>query len=250
MSDPMPSRDTSWPNDTAEPVSAAPKASAWEDALDIFYAPTQVFERRRDGKYWVPFLILVVMTLAVYFLSVQYNEAVADAEFSRAMAKQAANGVKMTAEQQEAAKAFAGKIKGLIVYIIPVGMLLGAWLSGLMIRLLCNLMGGKLDFAQGTTIGVLANFPEMLGKVAVGVQGLFLDTNTVTSKYSFATSAARFLSPDSNTLLLKLGALADPFVIWSAVLLGIGVYVIGRMEKEKAAVLAIIHAVVVALVAR
>lgn len=248
MSDPL--RPAISPLDDAAVAPVAPKTSTWEDALDIFYAPTQVFERRRDGQYWVPLLILVALTMAIYFLSLQYNEAVGDAEFARAMAKQAANGQKLTPEQMEAAKAFAAKIKGLIVYIIPVGMVLGAWLSGLMIRLLCNLMGGRLEFGQATAIGVLANFPELLGKVAVGVQGLFLDTNTVTSKYSFATSAARFLSPDSNTVLLKAAALADPFVIWSAVVLGIGAYVIGRMEKEKAAVLAIIHAVIVAIIAR
>ncbi|MCC7053437.1 MAG: YIP1 family protein [Gemmatimonadaceae bacterium] len=244
MSDPVP-MDT-------QPVQAAPaNAGSWEDALDIFYAPRQVFERRRDGKYWIPLLILCAVSVAIYFLSIQFNEAVADAEFSRAMAEQAAKGgQKMTAEQVAAAKAFAGKFKALVVYILPVMLVISAWVSGVIIMLLGNMMGGKLNFAQGVTVGVLANFPEVLGRAVVGVQGLFLDTATVTSKYAFATSVARFMSADANKFLLKLGALADPFVIWSSVLVGIGVFVIGRVEKEKAAVLAIIHAIGYAIIAR
>ena len=233
------------------PTSVAPGSSTWEDALDIFYAPAQVFNRRRDGKYWIPLLILCALSVAVYFLSIQFNEAVADLEFAKAMKEQAAKGgQKMTAEQLAAGKAFADKIKGLIVYLLPFMLILSAWVGGLVIKLLGNMMGGTLTFSQGVTIGVLANFPELLGRVAVGVQGMFLDVSTVTSKYSFATSVARFLSPDSDKYVLKLASLADPFVIWSAVLIGVGVFVIGRVEKEKAAVLAIIHALGYALLAR
>jgi Yip1 domain len=228
----------------------AAKTGTWEDALDIFYAPIQVFNRRRDGKYWVPLIILCVLSVAIYFLSIQYNEAVADAEFTRAMAQQATKGQKLTPEQLAQGKAFADKIKGLIVYMMPVLLVISAWVSGVILMLLANMMGGKLNFAQGATIGVLANFPEMLGRVVVGIQGMFLDTAAVNSKYAFATSVARFMSPDGNKFLLKLGALADPFVIWSAVLVGVGVFVIGRVEKEKAAVLAIIHAIGFALIAR
>jgi Yip1 domain len=235
-----------------DPTPAAPprQSTAWEDALDIFYAPRAVFERRKDGKYWVALIILSVVGVAIYFLSAQYNDVVADMEFSRAMAEQVKKGVKMTPEAIAQTKAFAEKFKAVLVYMLPIFQVLSAWISGLIIMLLGNMMGGKMNFAQGATIGVLANFPEMLGRIAVGVQGLFLDLNTVTSKYSFATSAARFMAADSNKFLLKLAALADPFVIWSAVLVGVGAFVIGRVEKEKAAVLAIIHALGFALLAR
>lgn len=229
------------------PAPPATKTAAWEDLLDIFYAPRQVFERRRDGKYWVAMLAWAALTLAVYFLSVQMSDAIGDVEFRRAMAKQAQ---KLTPEQIEQGKAFAAKIKGLIVYALPFMMIIGGWISGLMIMLLGNMMGGKLNLAQGTVIAVLSSMPELLGKAVVGAQGLFLDTSTIEHKYSFAINASRFLSADASNWLLKAGALADPFVIWGAVLLGIGACVIGRMEKEKAAVLAIIHTLLLCLIMR
>jgi hypothetical protein len=238
MTDPIPA------GEQLTTTSAAPTA-AWEDALDIFYAPTSVFERRRDGKYWIPLIISIVLTVAVFFLSAQVNEAVADAEFSR-MAK----AQSLTPEQVAGGKAMAEKIKAFGVYFIPIFAVIGAWLSGLIISFLGRMMGGKLNFAQGTTIGVLASFPEALGRAFVGAQGLLLDPNAITHKYSFATGAARFLSAADPSWKFKLFAVLDPFVIWGAVLTGLGAYVIGKMEKEKAAVLAIIVLVVFAALFR
>ncbi len=226
-------------------------ASTWEDALDIFYSPTAVFDRRRDARYGMALLILVVVSVAIYFLSIQMSDAVGDIEFAKAMAAQAkASGKALDAKQIEAGKAFAEKFKSVLVYLIPAFVAIGAWISGLVVMLLGNLMGAKLTFAQATTVSVLASFPELLGRAVMGAQGLVLDVATITSKYSFATSAARVLPDDTNSIVLKLAAIADPFVIWSAVLLGLGAYVIGRMEKEKAAVLAVIHTVAFALMFR
>lgn len=218
---------------------APPKTAAWEDVLDIFYAPRQVFQRRIDGKYWIPLLVLCVISMLVFLLSAQMNEALQDAEFARVMKQ---NG--LTAEQAAGARAMGKKFAALAIYIIPVFVAIGAWVSGLVLMLLGNAMGGKLNFAQGTTIAVLGSMPELLGRILVGVQGMLLDTSTVVHRYSFSINAARFLPGDANNWLLKLGSLVDPFVIWGLFLTGMGAWIIGRMEKEKAAVLAIVVALV------
>lgn len=223
-----------------EPViRAAPPAAPWEDVLDIFYAPRQVFERRRDGKYLIPLLVICAITVAVFFLSSQLNEALQDAELTRTFRERG-----ITGEQAAQAKAMAQKFAGLAVYLLPVFVAIGCWINGLLIMLFGNAMGGKFTFAQGTTIAVLATLPEVLGRIFVGVQGLLLDTASVVHRYSFSLNASRFLPAGTNNWLLKLGSLADPFVIWGIVLTGLGAIVIGRMEKEKAAVLAIIIAFV------
>jgi hypothetical protein len=227
-------------DDGPEPTSVAtPKSAAWEDVLDIFYAPRQVFERRRDGKYLVPLLVLCVMSMVIFLLSQQMNEALQDAEFARVIKQ---NG--MSPDQAAGARAMGKKFASLAIYLIPFFVAIGTWISGLLLMLLGNAMGGKLNYAQGTAIAVLASFPELLGRVLVGVQGMLLDTSAITHRYSFSISAARFMPGDANNWLLKVGSLADPFVIWGIVLTGMGVYIIGRMEKEKAAVLAIIVALV------
>ncbi len=221
-------------------TSKATAATAtWEDVLDIFYSPRQVFERRRDGKYLVPILVLCIVSMVAFFLSQQLNEALQDAEFARVIKQ---NG--MTPEQAAGAKAMGKKFAAFGVYFIPVFVAIGAWISGLIVMLLGNMMGGKFNFGQGTLIAVMGSMPELLGRILAGVQGLFLDASTAAHRYSFSFNAARFMPGDSNNWLLKLGALADPFVIWGIVLVGMGAFIIGRMEKEKAAVLAIVVALV------
>ncbi len=222
------------------PVSVAPpKTAAWEDVLDIFYAPRQVFERRRDGKYLIAMLVLCLVTMAVFYLSQSMNEALQDVEVSRSFRERG-----MTPDQIAQAKAMTAKFSAFAIYFIPVFVAIGSWISGLIIMLFGKFMGGKFNFAQGTAIAVLAALPELLGRAIVSGQSLFLDTTAAAHRYSFSLNASRFLPGDSNNWLLKLGALADPFVIWGIVLIGVGAYTIGRMEKEKAAVLAIVVALV------
>lgn len=223
----------------APSLAPPPKTAAWEDVLDIFYAPRQVFERRRDGKYLIALLVLCLLTGAVFFLTQQMNEALQDVELARTFRERG-----MTAEQIAQTKAMTAKFSAFAVYFLPVFVVIGSWISGLIIMLLGNLMGGKFNFAQGTAIAVLASMPELLGRVLVGVQSLFIDTTTAVHRYSFSINAARFIPAGTNNWLLKLGALADPFVIWGLVLIGLGAWTIGRMEKEKAAVLSIVVALV------
>jgi Yip1 domain len=223
-----------------KPTSVAPqRTAAWEDVLDIFYAPRQVFERRRDGKYAIALVVLCLITVVVFFLSLQMNEALQDVELTRSFRERG-----LTPDQMAQAKSAAAKFGKFAVYFIPIFVAIGSWISGLIIMVLGNMMGGKFKFAQGTAIAVLASMPELLGRVLVGVQSLFIDTTTAAHRYAFSLNAARFLPKGTNNWLLKLGALVDPFVIWGLILVGLGAFIIGRMEKEKAAVLAIVVALV------
>jgi Yip1 domain len=228
------------------PSGPAPaKAAAWEDLLDIFYAPSQVFERRKLGQYSMLMLLICLLSLGTFFLSQQLNEVIFDLEFAR-MAKES----KSTVEQAAAAKAGAAKVQALSIYLIPFFIAIGSWISGFVIWMFASMMGGKLNFAQGTTIALLASMPEALERILIGAQAMFLDTASIAHKYSFHLGAARFLPADASKWALKFAYLADPFVIWGAVLLGIGVHVMGKMEKEKAAVLAIVITFIITLLIR
>jgi hypothetical protein len=217
------------------PTAPRPTTSAWEDVLDIFYAPRAVFERRRDGKYWVALLVLGIGSGLAYFLAQQLNDAVQEGEMARLI-----RTGQLTAAQVEQGKPLTDKLRTFLPFLLPVLVAIGAWVNGFIIWLLARFMGGKLQYGQATAIAVLASLPELLGRVFIGVQSLFLDTSAVAHKYSFSLNAARFMSGDAGNWMLKLGALADPFVVWGLVLVGMGAWIIGGMEKEKAAVLAIV----------
>jgi hypothetical protein len=213
---------------TEEAVAAAPvaKAAAWEDCLDIFYAPTQVFARRVDGKVWVPLVVL---------LSQQVNEAIFDAEFARQM-----KSGDIPAEAAASAKATAQGLQKFAPLITPIFVVIGSFLTGLAGWLAARFMGAKLTYMQGVTILVLASFPRLIEAATTAAQGLLLSDVTAAHRYSFSLGAARFLGADTNQWLLKLASIANPIAIWETVLIGIGLRVIGKMEKEVAAACAII----------
>jgi hypothetical protein len=226
---------------TAPPASKA----TWEDLLDIFYAPREVFERRKDGKFWIILIGIALLSSVIYFLSQQLMEAVQDAEIAR----QVKSG-KLSAEQVAAAAVFTKKFATVAVYLMPIFITIGAFLTGLVIWLVGLAMKAKANFAQATVIGLLAGMPEMLERVLVGAQGMMLDTAQVSHRYSFSLGAARFLDAESPNWMLKFASLADPFVLWGVFLLALGAHVIGKLEMEKAAVLAIVVTVISALAIR
>ncbi|MCU0625660.1 MAG: YIP1 family protein [Gemmatimonadaceae bacterium] len=211
------------------------KTSVWEDCLDIFYSPREVFERRRDGKFWVPLLVFAVLVGVLAFLGRQAFDAIQDVAIRESFAKQG-----MSPEQAAQARAMTEKFKTVGYAFAPVIWVVLGLVVGLVFWVLARLFGATLTVAQGITIWVLASYPNLVNTAAVVAQSFFVDPNTVTHKHAYSLSAARFLSADMNPFVMKLASLADPFVIWSGVLLGIGAHVIAKLEKEKAAALAVV----------
>mgnify|MGYP002780947197 CR=1 FL=1 len=212
-----------------------PKASRWEDCLDIFYNPREVYERRRDGKFWIALVVYAVLVGVLAYLGRQAFDAISDVAFREAMA-----GQQMTEEQAAQAKAFGEKFRAIGPFIGAAASVLLGLIVGTVFWVLARLLGASLTVAQGITIWVFAAYPTLVNTASVVVQSFLIDPATVTTKHAYALSAARFLPAGTNGLVLKLASLADPFVIWSGILVGIGAYTIGKMEKERAAVLAVL----------
>ncbi len=212
-----------------------PKASAWEDCLDIFYSPREVFERRRDGRFWVALLVYALMVGVLAWLGRQAFDAISDIAFREAMREQ-----QMTEEQMAQAKAFGDRFRAIGPIVGIVASIVLGLFSGTLFWVLARLFGASLTVAQGITVWVFAAYPTLVNTASVVAQSFVIDPATLTTRHGYALSAARFLPPETSTLVTKLASLADPFVIWSGILVGIGAYTIGKMEKERAAVLAII----------
>lgn len=212
-----------------------PKASAWEDCLDIFYSPREVFERRKDGRFWIALLVYALLVGVLAYLGRQAFDAISDVAFREAMA-----GQQMTEEQLAQAKAFGERFRAIGPFVGMVASVFLGLVVGTIFWVLARLVGATLTVAQGITIWVFAAYPTLINTSLVVVQSFLIDPATITTKHGYALSVARFLPAGTNTLVTKLASLADPFVIWSGILVGIGAYTIGKMEKERAAVLAII----------
>jgi hypothetical protein len=217
----------------APPAPPAESASFWEDLIDIFYAPAKVFRRRANASPWPAFFFVSLGIAVISFFTFSAMQPIMDAEFARAAPAMMRRSPQITQEMLDRMKSYQetfGKYFLFLVFPVWVFLLgLGTWLVS-------KLFGAKQGFQASILIASLAFMPRLVGALIGTVQALLMDPSKLISQYSVSLSAARFYDPDkTNPMLLVVLGRLDLITIWVTVLLGIGVYVIGRVSKGQAA---------------
>jgi hypothetical protein len=211
----------------------APKAAIWEDFLDIFYAPSQVFERRRDGNPLVPLFFLTLVLTALYFATAPLLQPVFDAEWSRNAERMMESKPEITADQMEQGRKIAETFGAVFVLI---GIPIGALLIGLALWLVGKFFDSRQSVRSALVVSAFAFFPRILEMVVNGVQGLLLDPASLDSRFSLKLGVARFIDPDTTSpAVMALFERVDVFTIWVTVLLAIGLKVTGAVSGRAAA---------------
>jgi len=218
----------------AEPTPT--KAGLWEDFIDIFTQPSVVFERRRDGAFGLALLILVVVSGILFFALHNGLAPIMDAEMAKAAAAMAAKNPSITPDQIASQQAMMEKFAGIgFIIFLPIGITIGAvllWLAG-------KVIGASVAFAAAMMITTYSYVPRVVETVLNAIQGLLLSPESITSRYSVQIGPARFLDAASaNPVLLAVLGGLDLFTIWTTVLLAIGLAVIARVPRSKAAIAA------------
>ena len=211
-------------------------ASRWEDFIDIFYAPSQVFARRANSGFGIPMLVVTVLIAVIAIANSGVLQPMMDAEFSRATAKAMRDNPQVTAEMMEKGRSFGEAIAkyGAFVFI-PVGIFftgLALWLSG-------KLVDAREHLSQAIMIAAYSFVPRIVEGVLAGVQGLVLDPSAMNGRFRLSFGVGRFLDPDTaSPIALALLGRIDLFTIWVTVLLAIGLAVVGRIPRSRAAIAA------------
>jgi hypothetical protein len=233
--------------DAAREVDPSPaKAGLWEDFVDIFYAPSSVFERRSDGKFGLPLLILVIVAAALVFLTKNAMQPVMDAEFARQSAAAMRKNPNLTSEQLATGRNFFEMIGPLFYAVILTISVLG---TGVVLWLVGKLFDAKESVAAAIMVATYAEVPRIVQILTNAAQGLFMSPEKLTSLNSVGFSLARFMDPDrASAVMIALASRVDLFTIWVTVLLAIGLHVVGKIPKQQAAIVAAITWVVGALV--
>ena len=230
---------------SAETTAATPPAKPtpiWEDIPDIFFAPRAVFERRRGGRFGKMLLVLLLI-LSVLGAASTWALAPAQAGDQSRMMSRMTQGNPEAAAAVQAAAARGPTVLSAVLGGLGTGfaMALAVFLVALAIWLLGIMFGASTSFGAGALIATYAYFPRILGQVAGIIQGLVMDPANLDSMFRVTASPARFFDPDTTSLImLVLLSRFDLFVLWSTVLIGIGVYVIGRVSKAEAAGIALL----------
>ena len=216
--------------DAAAMPSAAKPAPLWEDFIDIFHAPSEVYERRRNANPWPMILIVTVLLTAITVLTFNSLSPVYETEMREMMAKQMASNPQMTQDAVDKGIGFQMVFRRWSGLFFPIGILL----IGLLVWLLGRICGAKeLTYTRALVVVAWGSIFGVLGALLLGVQGLVMDVSTITSSDKLGLSVARFMDK-STTSPFVYGALKmiDILQIWGLIVMGIGVRVVGRGTKN------------------
>ena len=231
----QPTTDRGSEFDAASVPPKPEKSSLLDDFMDIFYAPSAVFARREKSSFWIPLLIVALLTGLIFVANRDLMQPIMEAEMSRAMAKQ---GTQMTEAQMQAMQRVTGVIG-------TVSAIVFAPIAIMFVGLITWVVGKFFDSQQTLNAAlVVASFsyvPKIVEGVLMRVQGTLLDTSSFTSPFSYSLGAGRFLDPDTTSpILLALLGRLDVFTIWVTTLLVIGLAVTGKISRSKAAIAGVV----------
>ncbi|HEX6644075.1 MAG TPA: YIP1 family protein [Gemmatimonadales bacterium] len=200
------------------------------DLAEIYYAPTAVFERRRNGGFWLPLIVLFVASVVLFYATRNLMQPVFDAEWVRGAAKLREQNPQLTPEQLEQAKSMS---QNFAVVGLFVAMFLGPLLAGLVLWVVCKFAGVKETLTAAMTVMVFSLFPILVEQVVNAVQAAVLPEDSITSRYSLSLGPARFLEGAAMSTRALVGHI-DVFTLWTAVLIAIGVRVTGGATRNQA----------------
>ena len=223
---------------TSTPIASAPKASFWEDVIDIFVSPAAVFRRRQKTSVWPPMLFVALSIGIIFFATFNTLEPIFDAEFSRATAKVMAQNPQITPEMMEKGR---GIQTAIAKYGLPIVMIVTMFVLGSVSWLIGKMFDSKQTFNAALVVAAWSYMPRILGALINAIQGLLMDPAKMTSLLAISLSPARFMDPDkTNPILYQMVGRLDLITIWVTVLLAIGLVVTGKVTKGRAAIFGVI----------
>lgn len=223
-------------SDSLAPAAPVEEASIWEDFIDIVVAPAKVFRRREMGSWFKPLLIVTILITVLALASRGVLRPVMDAEFEKA-AEQMRRNPQMTEEMIEKARSFTGWIQLVgVPIVIPITIIL----LGFVLWLVGKLVDSRQELHAALVVASYAMVPRVFQYILNLIQGLVLDPASLTGIVKLSLSPARFLDASASPVVVQLLNRFDLFTIWATVLLGIGLYVTGRVSRSRAAIAATI----------
>lgn len=236
--------DPTMEHEEAAAPPEAPKASLWEDLVDVFMSPAELYRRRANDGWVKPWVVLSIVSAVLYYVFLPATKAVSQAAMQEAMAKRGINEVPQNA--QGIANTFQ-MIGGIIV---PIGLLVGILLTALVIWVVAAIAKGGPTYRQAAVIAAWASFVGVVQQVVSSIL-IILKNNSggaIVPAQDTSFGVMRFLAPDSvAAVLVPVLNRLDIFAIWQALLWLVALHVICRWPTAKAASVAAVSWIIMAV---
>ncbi len=200
------------------------EASSLADVFKVLYEPGAVFERVRERPtFLMPFLVICVVQLAVFFFNMPFMKAGMAAQ----MATRPAGGPDPS------------KFLWIGAIFVPLGIGLILVIAGGLLWVLVSIFGGEAKFGTLMGVAALSAIPStillsIVGTVVIHLQG----TGQITSMQDLQPALGLDLLIPARGFLGAVLKGINPFSIWGLVLTAIGVSTTHRLSKSTGYVVA------------
>jgi len=218
-------------------MEATPKTSRWEDLVDVFFAPADLFKRRAADSWFKPFLMLCVISIVLYYAFLPINTLVMEA----AMALNAPPNA--DPEQIRRGAAFMKYLGGIF---LPFGLLITIVITAVGVKLTSAVLEPAAKWGEAFLIATFAMFVAIPQQILGALLVFMKSRSGPISMNDVSFGVLRFIEKPDAVLRAVLGR-ADLFAIWAAVLVGVGLVVVVRMSRGKAVAAALMTWIFIAL---
>ncbi len=196
--------------------------------IRIFYAPSKTFESFAHKHSTADWLMPAILSTVVATIAAVLVMPVTT-EFNQEAIQQRIQG--MSAQQREAVEQsqIEGMIQAITLISTPIVLFIFLFLFAASCLLMGKLLGGLLSYGQVLTIVAYAGLiaiPQHIVKTL-----LILAKKTPMVQMGLGV----FLSEEAlQSFSGRLLSLIDPFVVWSVVITGLGLSIVGQFDRSKA----------------
>lgn len=226
-------------DDTAEPQAPEKPVSRWEDYVDVFFSPSALFRRRADDRLGPPLIILLLASLVIYYLMLPANAAIMD---------QAIAANPQAAQAGQTVRQMGTVIRIVSGVFVPISLLVSLAFAAVFLWLFGRMMEGQLNYRQAMLIATYAGFVYLLAQLATGVVVLLKGSGQLDLVRDLSFGVLRFTGGGGiPATVIPLLRRIDIFPIWQVVIWTIGLAVVARIPRGRAALAAILTTVIVAI---
>jgi hypothetical protein len=198
------------------------EASRWEDYVDVFFSPVELFHRRAADRIMPPLVTLLLLAIAIYFLMLPANSMVMRASVG---------------DNPDAAvmvDRFGRLFQVLGSIFVPITYIIVLALAAAVLLLVSRLAGIRAEFSRMMLVATYAGFVYLLAQIAGGLAVMLHGEAGLDVVRHLSFGPLRFvgsteLSPVTTALLRRF----ELFTLWQAALWGLGVAVVYRVSRAR-----------------
>ncbi len=216
----------------------------------IFFEPGKTFEDlRRKPRFILGTLLIILLTTTLLFL-LAYK--IGDENMRQFVAEQADKNSQMqaaTGEQKASAIDLQMTIIKVTRYLIPLFVIIGLAIGGLIYWLAIKAVGGTGNYLHGLSVWIYSSIPPaVVSTIANCIVLLFKSTDEIDVAASqrgvLHANPSFLMDGKSMPVLATLVGTFDLFLIWGWILAAIGLRIVGKISSGAAWAIVLIMALV------